>query len=199
MSGVGEALRDRLQHVVVREVPRRREHHVRRLIVRVVVARDPVAGHAFDAVAGPEHLAAERVVGEQGVREQVVIVPLQCLIVDDSELFLDTARVLLEREGIQVVGVASTGAQARRSTAELEPDVVLVDIALGDESGFDVARELATVADGARPNIILISTRDATDVADLVAESPALGFLSKGELSAAAIRDLLRGHRAESS
>ncbi len=50
LAGVGEALGDRLEHVVVREVSRGREHHVRRLIVRVVVVRDPVARHAFDAL-----------------------------------------------------------------------------------------------------------------------------------------------------
>ena len=65
------------------------------------------------------------------------------LIVDDNRLFLETARDLLERKGLRVVGLAATAAQALQRTAELRPDIVLVDISLGDESGFDVARRLA--------------------------------------------------------
>ena len=57
------------------------------------------------------------------------------LIVDDSRLFLEAARVLLEREGLRVVGVAVTAAQALRRAAELRPDVVLVDIMLGVRAG----------------------------------------------------------------
>jgi CheY-like chemotaxis protein len=116
---------------------------------------------------------------------------LQCLIVDDSRHFLDAARGLLERQGIVVVGVASTGAEALRRVKELRPDVTLVDIDLGDESGFDVARQLQHDSDGTRTRVILISTHAEQDYADLIAASPAVGFLSKSVLSADAIRDLL--------
>jgi DNA-binding NarL/FixJ family response regulator len=70
---------------------------------------------------------------------------------------------------------------------------VLVDIDLGEESGFDVARRLAEDAAGARARVILISTYAESDFADLVAESPAVGFLSKSDLSRQAIDGLLRG------
>jgi CheY-like chemotaxis protein len=116
---------------------------------------------------------------------------MRCLIVDDSGPFLKAARALLESEGVAVVGVASTSAEALRQSAELRPDVTLVDIDLGGESGFDLARRL--VEDGGRASspVILISTHAEEDLADLIAESPALGFLSKSELSTAAIHDLL--------
>jgi DNA-binding NarL/FixJ family response regulator len=113
-------------------------------------------------------------------------VPIRCLIVDDNDSFLEAARDVLEREGLSVVGVASTGAEAVRRADELRPDVVLVDIALGDESGFDVARRL----DG-ETTVILISTRSEADFADLIAESPAVGFVPKSELSARAIQRIL--------
>jgi two-component system, NarL family, nitrate/nitrite response regulator NarL len=71
---------------------------------------------------------------------------IRCLIVDDSRAFLDAASVLLEREGLRIVGVASTGREALREAETLRPDVVLLDISLGDESGFNVARRL--VEDG---------------------------------------------------
>jgi two-component system nitrate/nitrite response regulator NarL len=61
--------------------------------------------------------------------------PLRCLIVDDSPQFLRVARALLEREGIAVVGVASTSAEALRRVEELAPDVTLLDVDLGGESG----------------------------------------------------------------
>src|SRR5690242_21877397 len=72
--------------------------------------------------------------------------PLRCLLVDDNDAFLETARALLEREGLQVAGVASSIAGALRQARALRPDVILVDIGLGEESGFELARLLA--ADG---------------------------------------------------
>jgi CheY-like chemotaxis protein len=118
---------------------------------------------------------------------------LRCLIVDDSRWFLDAARDLLEREGIDVPSVASTGAEAVRQIDQLRPDVVLLDIDLGGESGFDVARRLHGDARPAPPRIILISTHAEQDYADLIAASPAVGFLAKTALSARAIHDLLDG------
>jgi len=116
---------------------------------------------------------------------------LRCLIVDDSAGFLVAARSLLEREGITVVGVASTGAEALHRAEELEPDVILLDVGLGEESGFDLARGLAGATPSGPPSVILISTRSGDDLADLIEASPAVGFLSKLDLSAKAIRDLL--------
>jgi DNA-binding NarL/FixJ family response regulator len=116
---------------------------------------------------------------------------MRCLIVDDSRYFLDAARGLLERQGITIVGVASTSAEALEQVEALRPDVTLVDIDLGGESGFELARRLHRCAGVAPPRMILISTHAEQDYADLIAASPAVGFLSKSALSAGAIRDLL--------
>jgi CheY-like chemotaxis protein len=118
---------------------------------------------------------------------------LRCVIVDDSPRFLEVARALLEREGITVVGTASTGAESLRLVAEMRPDVTLLDIDLGSESGFELARRLAGEADGAPPPVIMISTHAEEDYAELIAASPAVGFLPKAALSARAVRDLLDG------
>jgi DNA-binding NarL/FixJ family response regulator len=115
---------------------------------------------------------------------------LRSVIVDDSPAVLRAARELLECQGIAVVGVAAAGAEAVRFTEELEPDVVLVDIDLGPESGFDLARRLVGTPDRARRRIILISTHDGADFASLIAASPAIGFLPKSDLSATAIHRL---------
>ncbi len=118
---------------------------------------------------------------------------LRCLIVDDSPRFLDAARGLLERQGVTVVGVAANGAEALRRAQELRPDVTLVDIDLGDESGFELARRLHGDRGPALSRVILVSTHAEEDYADLIAASPAVGFLAKADLSASAIRDLLDG------
>ena len=118
---------------------------------------------------------------------------LRCLIVDDSESFLAAARDLLERGGLIIEGVASTSAEALERAAASRPDVVLVDIFLGEESGFDLARRLVE-QDGSRSTVILISTHSEADLADLIAASPAAGFVPKAELSAAAVKQLANGH-----
>ena len=120
---------------------------------------------------------------------------LRCVIVDDSPALLRAASELLEGEGIAVVGVAATGEDAIRLTQELKPDVTLVDIDLGPESGFDLARRLAHTRVGAGSRTILISTYDEADFANLIADSPAIGFLPKSDLSAKAIHRMLgRAH-----
>jgi DNA-binding NarL/FixJ family response regulator len=115
------------------------------------------------------------------------------LIVDDNRLFLEAARGLLEREGLRVLGVAATSTEALQRAEELRPQVVLVDITLGGESGFDLARSLAERSRGGGPTVILISTHAEADFADLIAESPAAGFVPKPELSADAIRRIVDG------
>ena len=122
---------------------------------------------------------------------------LRCLIVDDSEAVLRAAAELLEAEGLAVAGVATNGADALRLVGELEPDVVLVDIVLGAESGFDVIRRLIRTLEETDSRAILISTHDEADFADLIAQSAAVGFLPKSDLSAAAIVGILEGRRGE--
>lgn len=109
----------------------------------------------------------------------------RCLIVDDSAAFRDAARAMLERGGIEVVGTACDAAEAMRRAEELRPDVALVDVDLGDDSGFDLAEQMSSVP------VILTSTHDEQDFADLIAASRALGFVPKLALSPMAVRQLL--------
>ena len=116
---------------------------------------------------------------------------LRSVLVDDSAPFLDAASKLLEREGIAVVGVASTIDEALARVRELEPDVTIVDIHLKGESGFDLAWRLAAASDEAPTSTILTSTHAESDLADLIAVTPVLGFIAKTDLSAESIRDVL--------
>jgi DNA-binding NarL/FixJ family response regulator len=118
----------------------------------------------------------------------------RCLIVDDNPGYLSEACDLLQRQGMSVVGVASNGGVALAIAASDRPDLALVDVDLGTESGLDVARALAT-SDEPVP-VILISAYAEKDLRELLEDSPAVGFLPKSVVSRAAIDDLL-GDRDE--
>jgi DNA-binding NarL/FixJ family response regulator len=118
-------------------------------------------------------------------------VAVRCLIVDDQPSFCEAARELLEGQGLTVVGCARSRAEALRSVRELRPEVALVDIDLGPDSGFELARLLADDVDGNSPRVILVSTHDEREFVKLIESSPAIGFIAKTELSAERIYQLL--------
>ena len=117
---------------------------------------------------------------------------VRSLIVDDNAQFAAVSRTTLEGSELTIVGLAATGAEALQRTEELRPELVLLDIDLGEESGLDVARRIADRDTEDRPEIILISAHPAEDFVELVAESPALGFIAKSDLSSGAVMALLR-------
>ncbi len=117
------------------------------------------------------------------------------LIVDDHELFRAAARELVELEGYTVTGEAATGDAAIRLALELQPDLVLLDVSLPDSSGFDVAIRIAGTEPA--PAIILVSNRDAADVARRARDSPAIGFIPKERLSGEALNRLLASELAD--
>jgi two-component system, NarL family, nitrate/nitrite response regulator NarL len=116
-------------------------------------------------------------------------VALRCLIVDDSEGFLASAARLLESQGVDVVGRATTGEVTLRLVDSLQPDVVLVDVELGDEDGIELTKHIAARAPSTR--VVLISAHDQEELDELVSESGAAGFLAKHDLGAAAIGTLI--------
>jgi CheY-like chemotaxis protein len=118
-------------------------------------------------------------------------VALRSLIVDDSASFLKAARGRLESGGVQVVAASSSGDDALDAARRMRPEVALVDVFLGDESGFDLARRLTQEPGLDDLAVILISTYAESDLRDLIHASPAIGFISKSELSEAAILDVL--------
>jgi len=116
--------------------------------------------------------------------------PLTCLIVDDSLEFFEAVTQLLAGDGVRVVGFAATSDEAVKEALALRPDVALVDVDLGAESGFDVARLLAGLPGGGPP-IVLISAESGSELAELVDASGARGFVSKTDLSGDTIRTIL--------
>jgi len=113
--------------------------------------------------------------------------PLRVLIVDDQPVFRRAVRALLEARGYAVVGEAGCAVTALQAAKRLEPDAVLLDVRLGDESGYEVARAL-TRFDPA-PAILLVSCTDQEEGDEHVRACGARGFLLKGRL---AVTDLGR-------
>src|SRR5262245_6734356 len=100
--------------------------------------------------------------------------PITCLLVDDSPLFVAAARQLLADDGVVVAGIATTSAEAVAEASALRPDVALVDVDLGTESGVDVARRLMRLPHGGPP-VVLISAESASELGELVEASGARG------------------------
>jgi DNA-binding NarL/FixJ family response regulator len=111
------------------------------------------------------------------------------LIVDDHAGFRASARALLEAEGFDVIGEAADGAQALRAVAELQPEIVLLDIQLPGLDGIEVAEQLAGGADP--PVVVLVSSRDAAAYGPRLRESAVRGFIPKGALSGEALAALV--------
>jgi DNA-binding NarL/FixJ family response regulator len=116
------------------------------------------------------------------------------LIVDDQPVFRRAARELLEARGYAVVGEASCAAAALEAAEQLEPDAVLLDVRLGDESGHEVARALTRVAPA--PAVLLVSVTDHGDGDERARACGARGFLLKGRLAVTDLGRYWRGGAA---
>ena len=116
---------------------------------------------------------------------------LRILIVDDHPSFRRCARALLEADGFAVIGEAEDGEGALEAIGSLRPDVVLLDVQLPDMDGFAVLEQLETNGTD-EPQVVLVSSREASDYDGLIRASGARGFISKAELTGAAVRVLLQ-------
>ena len=118
-------------------------------------------------------------------------VAVSVLIVDDHPSFRASARTLLELEGFEVLAEAADGASGLEMAAKLEPELVLLDVALPDTNGFDVAERLAE----GPSKVILISSREQRDLGRRIRSSGALGFVPKDRLTGRALVALLEEGR----
>jgi len=103
---------------------------------------------------------------------------VKLLLVDDHPVFREGIGVLLEMEDdMQVVGEASWGEEALRLAAELQPDVVLLDIAMPDMDGIEICRRLKR----SRPQIavLMLSALDNEEEVTAALTAGASGYVVK--------------------
>ncbi|WP_328340558.1 response regulator transcription factor [Streptomyces violaceus] len=113
------------------------------------------------------------------------------LIADDQPLQRFGSRMLLEsQDDMTVVGEAANGSEAVRMTAELHPDVVLMDIRMPGLDGIEATRRIAAAGD--RTRILIVTTFDLDEYAYAGLRAGASGFLVKD----AQPEELLSGIRA---
>lgn len=106
---------------------------------------------------------------------------VRVLVVDDQELYRKAMTAVIEEtDGFAVVGSAATGEESLSAAAELEPDLVLMDVNLPGIDGIEAAARL-TSSPSQRPVVLLLSTYDEGDF-DL-AGSGAAAYVAKAALS----------------
>jgi DNA-binding NarL/FixJ family response regulator len=121
-------------------------------------------------------------------------VTIAVLLVDDQPLLRVGFRMVLEsQDDITVVGEAGNGNEAIRLTAELDPDVVLMDVRMPELDGIEATRQI--IASGSRSRVVVLTTFDLDEYAFAALRAGASGFLLKDVPPG----DLLTGIRAVAS
>lgn len=115
---------------------------------------------------------------------------MRVLVVDDNAGFRSAARSMLELHGFAIVGEAVDGPDALAKVEEFRPDVVLLDIQLPGMDGIEVAKKLSLLEHP--PVLVLTSSRSARDYGERLAAAPARGFITKEEVSAVKLAELVR-------
>ena len=127
-----------------------------------------------------------------------MIEPIRVLVVDDHLVVRKGIRALLATEpGIEVVGEAGDGAEAVAQAAELQPDVILMDLVMPQMDGIAAIQRILTEQPNAR--ILVLTSFDADDKVFPAIRAGALGYTLKDFGPAELVRAIQRVHRGESS
>ena len=120
--------------------------------------------------------------------------PVTVLAVDDQEIFRRTARSLIAATpGFEQVGEAVSGTEALELAADLQPDLVLVDVRMPGMDGVETARRLTDTHPDAM--VVLISTEEIPELPSSATSVGAAACLRKQDLSTRRLRELWKAHR----
>jgi DNA-binding NarL/FixJ family response regulator len=122
--------------------------------------------------------------------------PLRVLLADDHPMFREGLRFTLGREpDLRVIGEAGTGAEAVRLAAELDPDVVVMDLAMPELGGLAATRQLTER--GLRARVLVLTMSEDDESVFAAVRAGAGGYLVKGadpEQVVSAVRAIAQGH-----
>jgi DNA-binding NarL/FixJ family response regulator len=111
------------------------------------------------------------------------MLPLRILLVDDSVQFLDVvARTLATVPAIEIVGRALSGRDALEQVTQLQPDLVLMDVAMPNMNGLEATRRIKTQADA--PHVVILTLHDTPEYRAAAEAVGADNFVSKAEFNA---------------
>jgi len=138
---------------------------------------------------------------------------LRILIADDHVIVRQGIRLILEREGFEVVGEVSDGREAVRAAEKLVPDVAVMDVGMPMLNGLDAARELMKVSPRTRTILLtvheenqyvvealragvtgyIVKTRAAEDLVKAIREVSGGGVYMSSSISRGAVMSYLNG------
>jgi DNA-binding NarL/FixJ family response regulator len=124
---------------------------------------------------------------------------VRILVVDDNKALRDAVgRLVKSVPGLEVCGEAENGREGVRKTIDLQPDVVLMDIAMPDVNGLEATRELRRVAP--RTEVLVFTEHESRHAMQAAMDAGARGYLAKTHASSLveAVRTVAR-HRPYSS
>ena len=105
---------------------------------------------------------------------------VRVLIVDDQEPFRSAARMVVEMsDGFEVAGEAESGEEGVELAAELQPDLVLMDVYLPGIDGLEATRRITAVE--AAPRVLVMSTHESEEFAEAALASGAIAFIPKSQ------------------
>jgi DNA-binding NarL/FixJ family response regulator len=121
---------------------------------------------------------------------------IRVLIVEDFEPFRRFILTTLQETEFQVVGEALDGFEAVRKAAELQPDLILLDIGLPFLNGIEAARQIRKLAPESK--IIFVTQESSADVVEEALSSGAMGYVVKAEAASellAAVEAVCQGRQ----
>ncbi|MEP6660285.1 MAG: response regulator transcription factor [Acidimicrobiales bacterium] len=114
---------------------------------------------------------------------------VRVLVVDDQFPFRDAARAVVDRtDGFEVIAEAASGEAAIELVAELQPDLVLMDIKMGGIDG--IAATAAITASDTHPMVVLLSTYELNDLPPAARTSGAAAYINKDDFGGRILKRL---------
>lgn len=120
--------------------------------------------------------------------------PIQVLLADDHQILRQSLKVLLEKEGLKIVGEASNGREAVNIAESLHPDIAVLDVSMAVLNGIDAAKEIQKVSP--QTKIIFLTVHDEDPYLLQALRLGAKGYVVKthaAENLVQAIREASRG------